>query len=84
MMKSSVFDFSEKYVGLSHNVCYKHMFKEPVRKTLYIHTMMAHERAHLLLHSFIASALDGVVVKQYYCCSQGLVAAHGPPVVLPT
>ena len=23
MMKSSVFDFSENYVGLSHHVCYK-------------------------------------------------------------
>ena len=43
----------------------QHVFKEPVRKTLYIHTMKAYERAHLLLHSFITSALDGVVAKQY-------------------
>jgi hypothetical protein len=64
-MKSSVFDFFEKYVGLSHNVCYKHVFKEPVRKTLYIHYMRVNERAHLLLHPFITSALDGVVAKQY-------------------
>ena len=67
MMKSSVFDFFEKYIGLSQNVCYKHVFKEPVRKTLYIHTMKAYERAHLLLHSIITFALrvDGVVAKQY-------------------
>jgi hypothetical protein len=65
MMKSRVFDFSEKYLDLSHKVCYKHGFKEPVRTTTYIHTMRAHEKAHFLLHSFIASALDGVVAKQY-------------------
>jgi hypothetical protein len=64
MVKSSASDFFEKYVGLSHNVFYKHVFKEPVRKTLYIHIMRAYERAHLLLLSFIKSALDGVVAKQ--------------------
>jgi hypothetical protein len=66
MMNSNVFDFFEKYVGLSHNVCYKHVFKKSVRKT-YIHTMRAGERDHFLLHSFITSALDGVVAKQYVC-----------------
>jgi len=65
MMKSSFFDFSEKYVGLSQNVRYKHVFKEPVRKTLYIHTMRAYKRAHLLLHLFVTSALDGLVARQY-------------------
>jgi len=39
MMKSNVFDFFEKYVGLSHNVCYRHVFKETVKENVVlVHT----------------------------------------------